>query len=163
MEKSWGIIQLGNDIKSKVTQVLTINAEIYKVIVATQKRIPPSLSYQQPVTFQDALGRISPVHLEFVNSWAAFDAIVTARFSDMPGQSKVAKREWVLQDHTTKRELKRSLPWESLILPGQRIEMSIIFNSPHSGSTSCPGCGAKVEGSCASEMQWYGASIPRNT
>lgn len=40
--------------------------------IATQQAAPiSSLRYwqQEPVTFEDALGRESPVHLEFIDSW----------------------------------------------------------------------------------------------
>lgn len=49
-----------------------INFMTYNAIVALQARIPTQLNRtwtQDPAIFEDALGRVTPFHLEFIDSW----------------------------------------------------------------------------------------------
>lgn len=44
----------------------------YDVVVSLQARIPAQLNRswtQEPATLEDALGRVTPFHLEFIDSW----------------------------------------------------------------------------------------------
>ena len=48
------------------------NSMTYNAIVALQARIPAQLNRtwtQDPAIFEDALGRVTPFHLEFIDSW----------------------------------------------------------------------------------------------
>lgn len=49
-----------------------INSMTYNAVVSLQARIPPQLDRfwtQEPVMLEDALGRVTPFHLEFIDSW----------------------------------------------------------------------------------------------
>ena len=49
-----------------------INSMTYSAVVALQARIPPQLDRfwtEEPVMLEDALGRITRFHLEFIDSW----------------------------------------------------------------------------------------------
>ena len=53
-------------------QTRQINFMTYKAVVSLQRTIPAQLERswtQEPVTLDDALGRVTPVHLEFLDSW----------------------------------------------------------------------------------------------
>ena len=44
----------------------------YNAVLDLQARMPAQLDRswtQDPVIFQDALGRVTPLHLEFIDSW----------------------------------------------------------------------------------------------
>jgi len=44
----------------------------HNAVMDLSSRIPATLGRtwtQEPVSLEDALGRVSPVHLEFINSW----------------------------------------------------------------------------------------------
>jgi hypothetical protein len=54
-----------------------MNVKTYQILVGLQTWMPDQLNKtwtQDPVTFEDALGRVAPLHLEFINSWdVSFD------------------------------------------------------------------------------------------
>ena len=51
---------------------------------------------QEPAILDDALGRIFPIHLEFINSWDAFLFVLAGHFKDTPGSTKINKKEFLL-------------------------------------------------------------------
>ncbi len=87
----------------------------------------------------DALGRVAPIHLELVNSWEVFDAVLEARFLNLPGENKVKSGEYALSDSASGRDLLRSQEFVSAFLPGGRIDMCMLFQERESDN-SCPGC-----------------------
>ena len=49
-----------------------VNWMTYTAVVSLQNSIPAQLERcwsQEPATLEDALGRVTPVHLEFLDSW----------------------------------------------------------------------------------------------
>ena len=49
-----------------------INSRTYDAVLSLQARIPARLDRswtQDPVILEDALGRVTPFHLEFIDSW----------------------------------------------------------------------------------------------
>lgn len=125
-----------------LVQVLESNMKIYSAVLQMQElqaAIPPQVDRQQPIVFEDALGRVSPFHIEFINSFIAFQAVLEARFGNMPGLKKVQSLEYAMQDTISKEGLDLSKPWTSIFLPGRKIVMSMVFERPKMLS-SCPGC-----------------------
>ncbi|KAH9212127.1 hypothetical protein DL95DRAFT_464179 [Leptodontidium sp. 2 PMI_412] len=141
--------QLGSDLKSMTQRILTMNVATYNAVLAIKK---------------DAIGRISPVHLQFISSWEAFDAVLELRFRLVQGYMKFKNGEYVLQEHATRREIRRHLPWEVSFLPGQRVDMALVFEDREvktAGQTTCPRCQASSRGLLDSDIQctncdmWY--------
>jgi hypothetical protein len=148
------------ELKSLMTGVFVTNVATYRAVLALQVCLPGRLErvlIQEPFILEDAIGRISPVHLQFVNSWEAFDAVLELRFQDVQGYSKVQNKEYVLQEHATRRELNRDRPLEVSILPGQKIEMAVIFKNGEGqdlAQTTCPGCQSPSTKSQDCEIRW---------
>ena len=137
----------------------TINHRTYNAVVALQARIPAQLDRtwtQDPVTFEDALGRVSRFHLEFIDSWEVritefavcrdieltfkvFDTTLEARFQQLPGHRKIKRKEYALRSKFIDKDVDTSLAFNRCFLPGQHYEMSMIFNSGHP-QNSCPSC-----------------------
>ena len=49
-----------------------VNILTYKAVVSLQNNIPAQLERcwtQEPAILEDALGRVTPIHLEFLDSW----------------------------------------------------------------------------------------------
>ncbi|KAF1957422.1 hypothetical protein CC80DRAFT_592691 [Byssothecium circinans] len=150
------------DLQSIMRTVLETNMKIYGMVLEMQKhlqiRLPPQVERQQPVHFEDALGRISPFHVEFICSFEAFQAVLEVRFRDVHGFKKVKNMEYAMQDSKSKRAMDfRRKPWTSLFLPGRKVNMSMVFrNVPRQSMSCCPGCGtenAVGEGELKSEVQ----------
>jgi hypothetical protein len=153
-----------HDLQSIVNKVLETNMRIFAMVVEMQKllqnELPPQVDRQQPVYFEDALGRIAPFHVEFICSFEAFQAVLEVRFRDVPGLKKVQNFEYAMQDSRSKTAMDfRKKPWTSLFLPGRKVNMSMVFrNAPRAALSCCPGCrteNAVGEGDLKSEIQWY--------
>ena len=62
-------------------RILTTNILTYNAIVTLQSSIPPQLERswtQEAVTLEDPLGRVTPIHLEFIESWEVSCIIIRA-------------------------------------------------------------------------------------
>jgi hypothetical protein len=113
--------QLGTELKSMMNRIFRTNIATYEAVVAIQRVLPSHLEktmFRAPFILEDAIGMISPVHMDFFNSWDSFDAILRLRFQDMQGFKKVQNKEYVLQEHATKREIKHTHPWHR-VFPGR--------------------------------------------
>ena len=72
----------------------------------------------------------------------------------MQGYKMVKKKEYVIQESATRREIGRSCPWEASFLPGQRVVMSMLFNDSTSSTSSCPRCRLFSNEPQDSDVQW---------
>ena len=130
----------------------------YNAIISLQARIPAQLDRtwtQAPIILEDALGRILPFHLEFIDSWEvgrricgmghieltfkAFEPILEVRFRGLPGHRKIKQKEYALQANTINKDLDRKKPFNHCFFPGQHYDMSMIFNATRA-QNSCPAC-----------------------
>ena len=134
------------DLKDLMLKILKANLQIYDIVLAMQGTMPHQIERQKPVLFLDACGRLSPIHLEFINSAEAFLAVLKVRFRDC-GLRKIERKQFALEDTRTKRAIDLQWPWHQCLLPGQNIDMSMIFSSAETVGSTCPGC--RYEGTVA--------------
>ena len=140
--------QLGSELKGLMRRAVAINIATYHAVISIQAALPSRLErvlIEEPFILEDPIGRIAPVHLQFVTSWEAFHAIMEHRFSNLQGFRKIQQRKYGLQDRATRREIEQTRPWQRAFLPGQRVEMAFIFQSgeqddANATDTTCPGC-----------------------
>lgn len=132
--------------------------------------------FQEPIRFEDALGRIIPIPSEY--NWGVYssyvnlayraltqiqklEAIIRDQFSNGPGSTKVLSAEYELFHTNNSSELISRSNFESLT-PGMSITMAIIIGQYGEGSLErCPrpGCPAKESTSLqAGGKLWYGPS-----
>lgn len=142
-----------------MTKVLTLNFRNYNVLVDLQTRVPREFGpcwIQEPLILTDALGRVAPVHLELINSWEVLDSVLSARFRNIPGEQKVSRKEYALQDRNSSRDIKRTTRFEACFFPGRKVDMSMVFNRGYNGrSTSCPGCKMESGQNSGTASVWY--------
>jgi hypothetical protein len=122
-----------------------------------QFQLPPQVDRQQPVYFEDAHGRIAPFHIEFINSFEAFQAVMEVRFRHVPGLKKVQNIQYAIHESRSKRKIDLTAPWESVFLPGRKVNMSMVFRRPQTSMSSCPACLTENEidnSNEGSEIQW---------
>jgi len=113
------------------------------------------------------MGRIAPVHLQFITSWKAFDTILKIIFEGLRGYGKVKRKEFVLQERATSRDISHVVPWLSAFRPGQFVEMSLVFresvvledgisNSPNRtlDLNLCPNCQTKPDTDVSLDISW---------
>ena len=129
------------DLKELMLMILKSNLQVYDIVLNMQMKLPVQIERQQPVIFLDACARLSPVHLEFITSAEAFLAVLKVRFQHA-GLRKIKKGQFALEESRTRRLIDLRRPWHTCFLPGQRIDMSMIFSEPSDGGKTriCPGC-----------------------
>ena len=154
--------QLGLEVQAFMRKIIRINFATYRAVIAIQAGLPTRLErslIQEPFILEDAIGRVAPVHLQFIDSWDAFDAVLELRFRDVQGFTKVCKKEYILQERATGREIDRSRCWKKSFLPGQRIDMSLIFKrevtrDQRSMAANCPRCQFTSDKPTDLDIQW---------
>lgn len=157
--------QQENGLLSLAYKVLQWNTRIFDTVTQVQqilRSIPPQIECEQPVLFDDAHGRLTPFHVEFINSYAAFQAVLEARFQNVPGLRKVRNLEYSMRDVQTQQILDLSRSWGNKIRPGRKFVMSMVFELPKAVISSCPGCSTETFNRLenkGSEFQWYETSL----
>ncbi|KFX91475.1 hypothetical protein V490_05878 [Pseudogymnoascus sp. VKM F-3557] len=141
--------QLQVEAQSKSYQLLQQQFETLQLIrqvsaeITLQHNIPRQVPLQEPVVFRDALDRVMPIHLDLINSAEAFIAVLKVRFKDI-GSEKLDRNEYNLTDENQNRNLDMRKPWCSVMKPGHRVSMSMVFDTSVEQNV-CPGCSATNE------------------
>ncbi|KAI9736967.1 MAG: hypothetical protein M1834_000556 [Cirrosporium novae-zelandiae] len=134
----------------------TSNVQILQVVLDIQTsimHIPRQIERQQPVYMIDALRKPSPFYLEFVRSAEALIAVLRVNFKKFGAAEKIDRGEFVIQDTCSKREIDLSQDWEMCFLPGQRVDMSMVFNSTTGADNTCPNCREISNGAADKEVE----------
>lgn len=156
MKLDW-LRNLASDLKGLARKILFINLATFRMVSELRASLPSHLDrclIQEPFLLENAIGREAPVHLQFINSWDAFYAVLEIRFQDLQGYNKVKRKEFVLQERTTTRDISRTGSWEGSFLPGQRVDMSITFTELRQNvELSCPKC-QTMNRNCSRQTQW---------
>lgn len=125
-------------------RVISMNIRVFQVVLNVQNlllKIPGQVERQQPVYLNDALGRYSPFHLEFIKCPEALMSVLSINFNCLGSASeKIQNGEFNIQDSRTKRDIDLSRPWDECFLPGQHVEMSMVFDRLAGSGMSCPKC-----------------------
>ncbi|CAD6575091.1 MAG: hypothetical protein ASARMPRED_007053 [Alectoria sarmentosa] len=158
------IHQLGRELKAFMRKIFAMNVATYNAIMDMRGQLPSHLErslFQEPFILEDGIGRIAPVHMQFITSWEAFDSVLEMRFRGMQGHQMVQNKEYVIQENATRREIGRSHPWEASFLPGPKVVMSMLFKDFPSSTSSCPKCHLSsdqpqnFDAHCAGCGMWY--------
>ena len=91
-----------------------------------QQSIPPQVLLQQPVTFVDAVLRITPLHLEWIGSWRSFMTYLEGRFS-YRAQDMIRRKRFIVHEAATGRAMSTAKPFARTFGPRQRVMMSMVF------------------------------------
>ena len=89
-------------------------------------------------------------------------ALLKVEFKDV-GLRKIEKGQFLIEDSNTHRKIDLSKPWKLCFRPGQRVNMSMIFENLRSGErgkTICPSCHEVSDGSAGSVKAWYALLSP---
>ena len=147
------------ELKDLMLKVLKANLQVFDIVRAMQGTMSHQIERQQPVLFLDACGRLSPIHLEFINSAEAFLAVLKTRFKDY-GLQMIEREQFALEESQTKRAVDLRRPWHQCFLPGQKIDMSMIFTQSmiftraETPGSTCPGCQCESIIDTSHEIEW---------
>ncbi len=74
----------------------------------------------------------------------AFISVLKINFSKVgSGAEKIDRGEFAIQESSTKRQIDLHSDWETCFLPGQRVDMSMIFRRTILDHSICPGCAGR--------------------
>jgi hypothetical protein len=152
---------LGVELKAFMKGIWILSFRSYKLLLDLQTRVPREFEpcwIQEPLILTDALGRVAPVHLELINTWDVLDSVLSARFRNIPGEQKISRKEYALQDHGSSRDIERTALFETSFFPGRKVDMSMVFSRSDAKLTSCPGCGMESDQDGGTASIWYSLS-----
>jgi hypothetical protein len=81
-------------------KIFAMNVVTFRIVAEIRASLPNHSErslIQEPFILEDAIGRITPVHLQFIASWDAFDSVLEKRFQNVQGHEKVLSKDFVLQ------------------------------------------------------------------
>lgn len=126
-------------------------------IMQLQSEIPAQILLGQPVVLLDCFGKTAPFHLEFIDSFETFMAVMVARFKQAgvkpSGVAKLENHEFSIQDTKRKRFIDVTQPWPTVFQPGQKVDMSMVFHRFSCPPSTCPACLGRTEGG-GDEVHW---------
>ncbi|KAK3332118.1 hypothetical protein B0T19DRAFT_456649 [Cercophora scortea] len=145
---------LCSDLKQMLCCVITMNCAIYQEFVSLKHtmrliRQPSSFIHaDEPISFEDACGAVFPIPLSLITEWDVLQAILEGRFKNRPGLSKIRRREYVLREAGTDREIRPSGDIRHDLLPGTRVVEEMLFHQQDASAdgdsaaitTTCPYC-----------------------
>ncbi|KAL8717622.1 MAG: hypothetical protein Q9181_008301 [Wetmoreana brouardii] len=138
------ISSLARECLANTRRIIRMNMRVFQVILNVQNlllSIPEQVERQQPVYLNDALGRYAPFHLEFIRSAEALISVLSINFNWVGSASKKIKDgQFSLHDTRSKRDIELNRPWDECFLPGQHVDMSMIFDRSGACTAACPGC-----------------------
>ena len=136
-------------------RLVTINVQVFQTVLNIQNlllNIPGQVDRQRPVYLNDAMGRYAPFHLEFIRSAEALISVLSVNFKD--AANKIRKGDFTFHDAHTKKDIDLEGPWDGCFMPGQHVEMSMVFDRTQSCSTSCPRCRFSCQSIDGEDSQW---------
>ena len=83
------------------------------------------------------------------------DTILLKRFEKLPGRKKVMRREYAIEESVTGKELDRKREWALCFRPGQKVSMSMLFDSSPISKVSCPRCKTGTQTPTGLSVTWY--------
>lgn len=142
--------------------IISMKIKVFQVILHVQNllnTIPGQIERQQPVYLNDAIGRYTHFHLEFIRCPEALISVLAIAFRTIGNASeKIERNQFTINDMRTKRDIDLSRPWEAYFRSGQHVvQMSMVFDKFKAWKTynmSCPGCHHRCDASAGEEIQW---------
>ena len=129
---SW-LRHLGSELMAMMAKVQSITFKTYATVLSLNDKVTwlssQTILLQEPCILTDALGRPSPLHVQFINCWDALDAVLEIRFRNLPGHDKILHKEYSLIDGQTGREMDRVRPLDTILVPGQQLQIEMIFHA----------------------------------
>jgi hypothetical protein len=83
------------------------------------------------------------------------DLILCNKFSNRPGHEMVKRRQYIMQDELSGRELHPAIPLDVAVRPGQKMNMCMVFYSKEEPENTCPRCGTITLARSDEDVEWY--------
>ncbi|KAI9697097.1 MAG: hypothetical protein M1820_007912 [Bogoriella megaspora] len=143
------------EFQALVTLILFSNIRLFNIVASqSTTRIPTQVTFEQPVRFEDAYGRVFPIQMAWIDTWKHFETILKMKweFLGVSGLGKLEAGQFILSDAGTGKDLERTNPIHRLFRPGRSINMSMTFPLRIRVGV-CPACKTKIKPEAAPESQ----------
>ena len=128
---SW-LRQWGSEVMAMMAKVQSVTFKTYTTVLSLNEKLTwlssQVLLLHGTCTLIDALGRLSPLQVQFVDCWDALDAVLEVRFRGLPGYESIACQRYSLIDGHTGREMDRGRSLNTVLIPGQHINIQTTHN-----------------------------------
>ena len=128
-----------NSFLDLANHILQSNLQIQDIVLHTQTRLPPPdhrfTWFQEPVKFEDALGRVLPIPSEY--NYGMVTAIIRDQFRSGPGHRLVLAKQYELFDVRNAASSITNEQWAGF-LPGAHIKMAAIVGQEFNSQERCP-------------------------
>lgn len=106
---------------------------------------------------EDSHGLI--LHLDFVNSWEAFDSVLENRFKGKNRSRRVLKGQYLVQEQSSGRQVDRTSSFEASFRPKDAVVMSVVsktrdLKANRQQNSSCPWCHTPSSTQNDEETDW---------
>ncbi|KAL9059369.1 MAG: hypothetical protein Q9162_001238 [Coniocarpon cinnabarinum] len=129
-QRVW-LLKFGEKLTAMMSRIQALTFGSYSLLLSVNTKLSYLIDERYATLniclLTDALGREFRFHLELIDSWVAFDAIMEYHFRSMPGHRKIQTKEFTLLDSRTQSQLNRNDAWESIVKAGQSLEMAMDF------------------------------------
>ena len=167
----WKLKLISNDLTGILSQTrqcleaarrtITINIRVFQMLLELRNillAVPAQVERQRPVFLNDAAGRYSPFHLEFIKSWESLISVLSNNFKSIGTASqRIQDGNFTIHDAHTKKDIMLNAAWEDCFVPGQYVEMSMIIDNSILPVGTCPKCQHKCPTEEGKEAKW---SVP---
>lgn len=145
-----------------IKEVCETSLETYRTVLKMQKSLPMQVEDQKPVYFTDACAFAARIDLTWINSWEAFLAVLGVRFKQR-GLQIVEKKQYVLEDASSKIVIDSRKSFESCFFPGRQVNMDALFNAKEHSTNCCPVCRYGEPSAVADQpVDWYAHQLCSN-
>ncbi|KAE9378376.1 hypothetical protein N431DRAFT_528643 [Stipitochalara longipes BDJ] len=153
-------IALGSELKTMMGRIMSMHTITFNTLMKIQSSLPSYLERsldQEPWILEDAIGRISPIHFQFIETWEAFETVLEMRFHGVQGHQKVREKRYALQTRGANQDIDRSKSFKTAFVGGRRYEMSVLFDAQQASSygSSCTVCLTASDDSSDLEIKWF--------
>jgi hypothetical protein len=80
--------------------------------------------------------------------------VLCDKFIDRPGYELVKRRQYIFQDGANGRDLSVKVHFPSVVRPGQKVTMCMVFFSPKEEENICPKCGTVTIARSNTDVNW---------
>ncbi|KAL2674038.1 hypothetical protein Neosp_012484 [[Neocosmospora] mangrovei] len=157
------ILGLVKDTFSGILEVKSLLLQISQTVINLQAMASHSMflrpldpTKELPVILEDALGNELPIPAQWLDSlqWEVLYGLLSGHFKGRSGYDMVLKREYILEESSSGRDLDTNRPLHFCLRKGMKINMSMMFNASTVVTGACPRCNMVADRPEDVTVQW---------
>ncbi|KAK3941234.1 hypothetical protein QBC46DRAFT_353431 [Diplogelasinospora grovesii] len=146
-QTSWSMLALMKNVSVAVIELKDMVGTCAQVAVSLQTLASNPMFFRgldptrnMPVFFEDALGNVLEISVDWIHDWDMFHSLLEHRFQNLKGHQLVQQQAYALEENCTGKNIDRRRPWSASVRRGMKVNMSMVFTDVPDGEERCPGC-----------------------